>query len=495
MLFGKEGTMSDYVNLFQNFLPPTATILELPKTQERLAVLVADIDGDNIEEIIGAYKYEEQNYLLILKIMNDQWLPLMHIKGSGYGITDLMAAPLTENGINTIIVGWQKGSMWSELDLLQWTNKGFVRLPTNNMVYSKLEVEDMPGKYGQDGQYELAIWLHDTGEAYKVDVYRFSEGELVQAQDVFPYYYKKVEYYYEKLLQTNDFSFYWYYLSDVQKKAGDLEQSLNAIEKALAFHLPYPSRELLLNKKQQVVNLLSDASSNNKVVIDQKSGDVTGDGFMDTVYLTGEKTEGSPFWQQITLEIINEKTNLYETIPLKENAGYNPTILLGDFTGDRVDDILIVIDTGGSGGTIYAYVFSFIDGSMRQIFDADEYNKSTKYEVRYQNQYKVTVISSNPKKKYILDLMYKGQEYLSEIYNENGTLKQPIEGWVDPIGGLYPIDFARYGTYELMAFQEIAGRYHADGLGYVESVLKWNDHEFVTDRQNVSIFGEDILSI
>ncbi|QFG01070.1 VCBS repeat-containing protein [Psychrobacillus glaciei] len=296
------------------------------------------------------------------------------------------------------------------------------------------------------------------------------------------------------MLQTNDFSFYWYYLSDAQKKTGDLEQSLNSIDKALTFHLPYPSRELLLNKQQQVAKLLSDASSNNKVVIDQKSGDVTGDGFINTVYLTGEKTEGSPFWKNISLEIINEKTNMYEIIPLKENAGYNPTIFLGDFTGDRVDDILIVIDTGGSGGTIYAYVFSFIEGSMRQIFDADEYNERTKYEVNYQNQYKVTVLSSDPKKKYLLDLMYKGQEYLSEIYNENGTLKQPIKGWVDPIGGLYPIDFARDGNYELMAIQEIAGRYHADGLGYVENVLKWNVHAFVTDRQNVSIFGEDLPS-
>ncbi len=87
---------------------------------------------------------------------------------------------------------------------------------------------------------------------------------------------------------------------------------------------------------------------------------------------------------------------------------------------------------------------------------------------------------------------YKGQDYLAEIYHKDGTLKQPIEGWVDPISGLYPIDFDRDGTYEILAFQAIAGRYHADGLGYIENVLKWNGQQFVVERQTAAIYGEDL---
>jgi len=48
--------MNNYVDVLKNFLPPNATILELPKPQERLAVLLADIDGDHFNELIGAYK-------------------------------------------------------------------------------------------------------------------------------------------------------------------------------------------------------------------------------------------------------------------------------------------------------------------------------------------------------------------------------------------------------------------------------------------------------
>lgn len=484
--------MNEYVNVLLNFLPPTATILELSGLPKNLAVLLADIDGDQKNELIGAYKYKDQNFLVILKNIHNQWLPLIHIKGNGYGISSLMAVPITTNWVNTLIVGWQIGSEWSKLDLLQWVDGEIIRLPTSNIAYSKLEVEDMPGLYGPDGQYELAIWVHDTGEAYKVDVYRFEENKLVLAKDVYPYYFKRVEDYYERLLQSNDFSYYWYYLAEAQKKAGDLEQFMISIDKALAFSEPYPSLEFLLNMRRQVLEVMQNNNHRNDEIIVYSRGDLTGDGFLDTVYLTGEKTEGSPFWQNISLNVLYQHENTLERIYLKQSAGYNPTIFLGDFTGDQVDDILVVIDTGGSGGTIYAFVFSYTHGNIQQIFDVEEFNETSKYEVDYDNYYQVNVVSSYPSKQYRLDLTYKGKEYLSEIYDEDGILKEPIEGWVDPVGGLYPIDFDRNATYELMSFQEIAGRYHADAIGYVQTVLKWDGQKFISDRQNVSIYGEDI---
>lgn len=79
---------------------------------------------------------------------------------------------------------------------------------------------------------------------------------------------------------------------------------------------------------------------------------------------------------------------------------------------------------------------------------------------------------------------------ISEIYDESGILKEPIEGWVNPLGGLYPIDFQRDGTYELYAEQRIAGRYNADGLGYVQTSLKWDGQGFVPFYQTVGIYGE-----
>ncbi len=35
---------------------------------------------------------------------------------------------------------------------------------------SRGEVEDMPGVNGMDGNAELALWLHDSGKAFQVEV-------------------------------------------------------------------------------------------------------------------------------------------------------------------------------------------------------------------------------------------------------------------------------------------------------------------------------------
>ncbi|OES46584.1 hypothetical protein [Domibacillus iocasae] len=228
-----------------------------------------------------------------------------------------------------------------------------------------------------------------------------------------------------------------------------------------------------------------------KKVVQVKYGNVTGDGVTDVVYLTAVQTPGSPFLQQITLVIQCRRTSQSFRIPLQENAGYHPTIFLGDFTGDRVKDILIVINTGGSGGAIYAYVFSFRNGRFNQIFEANAFNEKGEYDVRYQDHYKAEVTSKQPDKRYIVDLTTKGKDYLNEIYNPDGTLKKPIQGWVSPLSGLYPVDFERDGVYELVAYQNIAGRYSADRLGYMENVMKWNGHTFESDRQYVSIFGKE----
>jgi len=227
-------------------------------------------------------------------------------------------------------------------------------------------------------------------------------------------------------------------------------------------------------------------------IIQTKFGDINGDGMFETIFLMGTKTPDSPLWKNITLVIFYGQTRQFEQLALKENVGYNPTIFLGDFTGNHIEDILVISDTGGSGGIINGEIFSSINGTVRSIFDTESFNNKQTYSVNYLNNYKASVRSSNPKKQYIIDLQYKDPEYLAEIYNKDGTLKQPIEGWVDPISGLYPVDYDRDGTYELLAYQEIAGRYHADGLGYVENILKWDGQEFVVDRQTVAIYGGDL---
>ena len=219
------------------------------------------------------------------------------------------------------------------------------------------------------------------------------------------------------------------------------------------------------------------------------SGDVTGDRIPDHVYLTGTMTQGSPFIQNITLLVQNGRTGEVKHVALQENAGYNPTIFLGDFTGNGVDDIFISINSGGSGGIMYHYIYSFLNNQPQLLFDFNVYNEQYQYTVTYQNNYKVEVISLNNQQKYMIDLSTRDSEYLNEIYDKNGQLKSPITGFVNPLSGLYPVDFDYNKKYELLAYQKIAGRYNADSLGYVLNTLEWRDNRFILDNQYVAIFG------
>jgi len=224
-------------------------------------------------------------------------------------------------------------------------------------------------------------------------------------------------------------------------------------------------------------------------VVSYARGDVNGDRIPDNVYLTGIKTPDSPFSQNITLVIQNGRNGMFTSIPLRENVGYNPVLFLGDFTGDNVSDILISIASGGSGGIMYYYIYSFMNNRVQLLFDFDVYNEKYKYDVTYRDNYKVEVTSKKNNVKYLIDISYKGADYLNEIYDGNGNLKVPINGWVDPLSGLYPVDFDLNNVYELLAYQQIAGRYHADSLGYVLNTLKWKNNIFVLDNQYVAIFG------
>ncbi|QVK19873.1 VCBS repeat-containing protein [Mycoplasmatota bacterium] len=232
--------------------------------------------------------------------------------------------------------------------------------------------------------------------------------------------------------------------------------------------------------------VLSNRKNNDYIIIAYKEGDISGDGKNDHVYLIGNRLDiKSSFLTDLTLLIQDGDSGKVTKIPLEENAGYNPTVFLGDFTGDRVNDILVSIDSGGSGGYAFYYVYTFVLGNPKKIFDHSNFNEKYTYEIKYKDNYEVEVNTKD--RKYILNILYKGPNYLSEIYNVNGVLKDPVTGWVNPLGGLYPIDFNRNGVFGLYATQRVAGRYNADNLGYIQTSLNWNGKEFVPFFQTLGI--------
>lgn len=236
-------------------------------------------------------------------------------------------------------------------------------------------------------------------------------------------------------------------------------------------------------------NYHSESVGSRPMIVAHAYGEVTGDRVLDHVYLTGIKTADSPFVQDITLHVRDGRTGVMTSVALKENVGYNPALFLGDFTGNGVDEILISINTGGSGGIMNYYIVSYIDNKPVLLFDFEAYNDLYQYEVTYLDNYKVLVVSKLNNEKYMIDISLKGMDYLNEIYDRNGKLKQPISGFVNPLSGLYPVDFDGNGVYELLAYQKIAGRYNADSVGFMLNTLGWSNNRFELQNQYLVIFG------
>jgi hypothetical protein len=229
------------------------------------------------------------------------------------------------------------------------------------------------------------------------------------------------------------------------------------------------------------------------VIVSSGYGDVNGDGIPDHVYLVAVKPmdEGSPFWEHITLHIQCGATRRDYTISLDSNAnaGYNPTVFLGDFTNDHIQDILIRIDSGGSGAFTYNYVYSFVNNQPKLFFDFNLYNQINRYSVNYQDMYKVKVVSYATGQTYLIDISGRGADYLTPLYDESGILKAPIQGDVNGVSGFYPVDMEQNGVYEIQAYQRITGLYNADSLGYVINTLQWDGQRFAIWHQWVAIFG------
>lgn len=249
------------INFIEKFLPPMSKLLITEEPYKKPATLVADLDGDGTLEITAAYKLRGECYAIIIKKYNNVWRVAANIKGNGYNINYLNAAHIVDKKTNNLVIGWQMGGIFAELNILQWTSKGFENIVKGDMSYSKIEVQDMLGEKGKDGKAEIALWKHDTGEAYYIEVLRWDNGRFSPALDVYPYYFKKVALFYEqRVKELPDAAFYWYYLADAQLKAEMPEKALSSVHMAMKlvmkFNYEYPSQDDLIKLEKEVLNKL-----------------------------------------------------------------------------------------------------------------------------------------------------------------------------------------------------------------------------------------------
>jgi hypothetical protein len=213
MMFGREQ------NWILPFLPFGAELLYTDSRPGQALLHFADLDGDGRKEVFGIFHSNQKLYLFVLKESFGHYQLISVKEGNGYQVSYLGAAHIKNQNRLSIVVGWQVAAIWSKLSIYEWTKTGLKEEKLNNdFTFSKIEVEDMPGQNGLDGKAEIALWLHDTGEAYRVELYRWEGSQFVPAKDVEPYYFKKVAAYYKQKIKEHP-EFYYPYLQEAEKKA------------------------------------------------------------------------------------------------------------------------------------------------------------------------------------------------------------------------------------------------------------------------------------
>ncbi len=229
-------------------------------------------------------------------------------------------------------------------------------------------------------------------------------------------------------------------------------------------------------------------------VLDMKQGDVTGDGITDGVYLVGEKADGpdGAYAENIMVVVENGASRKLMYLTPKFNAGYGSRLFLGDFTGTKVADILVGIDSGGSGGYGFFYIYGLCDNRLQLLFDFEAFNAASRYTVKYRDGYRVEVTDENSGTIYTIDISNRPSEYLNQIYNSAGQLKEAFGGDVLGVSSAGPLAIRNYNVFDLLALQRITGLYNADTLGYVQTELKWDGVRFMPEAIWVAIGGEQL---
>jgi hypothetical protein len=213
-------------------------------------------------------------------------------------------------------------------------------------------------------------------------------------------------------------------------------------------------------------------------IIDRQTGDVNGDQVIDTVYLIGDKRDNF-FYENLRIVIEDGRTMHQHTIPLddKYNKAYMPWLFLGNFTDNRVDQIMVNLPVGGSGALTYYYVLSF-DNNEPKVLLAPEsfvgFSKNMGMEADYLDGYKALIQSTKLDQSYILDLSERKSSYEGTIYGRDNKLIKPQKGFFIDFPNLSVVRFDGREPYKLQAQNAIAGLSHADRLGYTITYWKYN---------------------
>lgn len=234
--------------------------------------------------------------------------------------------------------------------------------------------------------------------------------------------------------------------------------------------------------------------NNKKVIIDVAYGSITNKYSDDSVVLVGEfHDEKSNHANSLQL-VINRENDLPITVNVPYN-GYNMQLFVGDFTGDKIDNIMIrgeyenpqIYKDGHDNLISYelGVIYKYESEKLIEIFNMKKYKNNNLACAKFKSNYRTSV--SCGKKKYLIDLSTRPKEYLNKIYDEDKRVKTNLKPTLDNPSEIFPIKEVFSDCYNLLIYQRIVGINNSDVIGTIETLINLNNN-------NINIIYEGLLS-
>src|SRR5690606_23557306 len=128
---------------------------------------------------------------------------------------------------------------------------------------------------------------------------------------------------------------------------------------------------------------------------------------------------GSDYINNILIEFEGGPEGWFKVDMITELNGYNPTLFLGDFTKDRINDILFQMDKMFNSmdsmdkGEYGVSINTIKDNDIETIFSSDRYNAGYLFLVEYNDLFKIRIMNVKENKLFFLDISDKSYDYLS----------------------------------------------------------------------------------
>lgn len=226
----KKPEVIDYTSVVKTFLPENAKILKpkLPKGAQE--VMLADLDGDQHNELIATYKTNEGVRTLVLKGQGDQWQRAAEIYHQAHdGIEYRNVVNLTGEKKLQLLTGMTGGTSGNMLYGYTLTDGAAARLFSRG--YSWVELVRGPAKARNNKGETLSVWNRDIDGNYDIEVLNWNGLQLEHVNDDMNYYRTRVApYYLNKARQNPSSTGSWYKLAEAFIKAGAYKDAMMVAE-------------------------------------------------------------------------------------------------------------------------------------------------------------------------------------------------------------------------------------------------------------------------